>query len=87
MRAFIAEWQAQLYAASVGFVICWLLSFVSSMLTAVLSMLMILSSATVRAMLCATERPNNNPFTLGSDDSIGSLIDGVELGGVSQAGG
>lgn len=75
----LAEWQTQLYAASVGFVLCWLLSFVSSVLTTVLAVVMLLSSATVRTMLCATRRPEQELFVPGSEDSLESLIDGIEM--------
>lgn len=82
MWALVEQWQGRLYAVSVGFVACWILSYISSWLVSGISILMILSSAAVRSALCATRDPQPDPFvdenvTESFDELTGDYFDEV----------
>lgn len=82
MLEWVEEWQDRIYAVSVGFVACWILSYLSSLLVAGISIIMILSSAAVRSALCAVKDPRPNPFDEETiiepfDEPTGDLYDDV----------
>lgn len=69
-----------MYALSVGWVLCWGMSFLSSTLVTLVAIVMVLSSGVVRAALCAVKDPRPNPFTTNEeihayDEMVGTPLD------------